>query len=401
MPVRKISEIVYTIRLYAPDLLTCPYSAAKLTSQKGITKGGFIITMDEKMEMTPETEEAVAQAAEPVDAEPAEQAKKPAKTKKPAYNSSWPKRVGKMLDDGNDMVEAVDPAEAQRREITEMQKHIKAKDILHARVYGVEPAKDGKAVTVVAKFGTLRVVFDAVDFFAYSNMKDMDKDDMTTRMQRYVRKGARMLNSVVSFIPVEIGKDGAGCPFVIGGRAIAMEALQDKYFFGEKALAEKGSQAKAVVLAAGPRYITVECLGVEAVMGSGSLSAFEFLSDVSERYKPGDGLYVIIEKLEIDKANRTVDVRFSHSLLERMTADVPEVSENMKHSRYIATVLHETDKYFIVCIDGLKVRGIVPKEYAKTTPGDPITVGCHVAMLVNNIDKERNMVIGSCMKVGE
>jgi hypothetical protein len=358
--------------------------------------------MDEKTEVTPEAvEEAVVQAAEPIDAATVEKPDKPVKAKKPAYNSSWPKHVGKLLDDGNDMVEAVDPAEAQRREIVEMQKNIKAKTILHARVYGVEPAKDGKAVTIVAKHGTLRVVFDAVDFFAYSNMKDLDKDDQATRMQRYVRKGARMLNSIVSFIPVDMGKDAAGCPFVIGGRAIAMEALQDKYFFGEKPLAEKGSRAKAVVLAAGPRYITVECLGVESVMGSGSLSAFEFLSDVSERYKPGDGLFVIIEKIEIDKENRTVDVRFSHSLLERMTADVPEVSENMKKSRYIATVLHETDKYFIVCLDGQKIRGIVPREYAKTTPGDPITVGCHVAMLVNNIDKDRNMVIGSCMKVGE
>ena len=346
---------------------------------------------EQAVEVTEATEEAVAP----------EKKKAEKKAKKPAYNSSWPKQVGKMLDDGNDMISAVDPAEAQHREIDDMKKHIKNKDILHARIFGVEPSKDGKNVTMMAKCGTLRVVFDAEDFFAYSNMKEMEKEDPVTKMQRYVRKGARMLNGVISFIPIDMGKDAEGCPFVIGGRAIAMEALQDKYFFGEKPLAQKGARAKASVLAAGPRYVTVECLGVETVLGSGALSAFEFLSDVSRCYKPGDGLYVIIEKLEIDKANRTVDIRFSHSLLERMTADVPEVNENMKKSRYIATVLHETDKYYIICLDGQKIRGIVPKEYAKVQPGDPITVGCHVAMLVNNIDKERNMVIGSCMKVGE
>jgi hypothetical protein len=232
-------------------------------------------------------------------------------------------------------------------------------------------------------------------------MKDLDKDDLATRVQRYTRKGARMLNAVVSFIPLKVSADAAGVPFVVGARALAMEKLQDKFFFGEKASAELGARAKAVVLSAGPRYVTVECLGVESVMGSGALSAFEFLSDVSAHYRPGDGIMVMIDKLEVDKANRIVDVRFSHALLERMTADVPLVSENMKKSRYMATVLHETDKFFIVVLNGMKIRGIVPKDYAKTVPGDPITVGCHVAMLVNNIDEERNMVIGSCMKVGD
>lgn len=326
---------------------------------------------------------------------------KETKTKKPAFNASWPEKVGKMLDDGNTDVEAIDPREAQRREIAEMEKAIKGKKILRARVYGIEPSKDGKSVTVAAKHGNLRVVFDAEDFFAYANMKDIEKDDLATRTQRYTRKGARMLNAIVSFIPLKISKDAAGVPFVIGGRALAMESLQNKFFFGDKASAELGARAKAVVLSAGPRYATVECLGVESVMGSGSLSAFEFLADVSEHYRPGDGIMVMIDKLEVDKENRKVDVRFSHALLERMTADVPLVSENMKKSRYMATVLHETDKFFIVVLNGMKIRGIVPKDYAKTVPGDPITVGCHVAMLVNNIDEERNMVIGSCMKVGD
>lgn len=323
------------------------------------------------------------------------------KVKKPAYNATWPEKVGVLLDDGNDMVEAIDPAEAQRREIAAMNKAIKGKKILRARVYGIEPSKDGKSVTIAAKHGNLRVIFDAEDFFAYANMQDLDKDDMATRIQRYTRKGARMLDAIVSFVPLKISKDAQGVPFVIGGRALAMEALQDQFFFGPNAAAEVGARAKAVVLSAGPRYVTVECLGVESVMASGALSAFEFLADVSEHYKPGDGIMVMIDKLEVDKANRTVNVRFSHSLLERMMADVPVVDEKMKKSRYMATVLHETDKYFIVCLNGQKIRGIVPKEYAKTVPGNPITTGCRVAMLVNGIDEERNMVIGSCMKVGD
>lgn len=308
-------------------------------------------------------------------------------------------KLGVEIGDGNDLITAEMPGSNQRVEISKMERAIREKAVCYGRVIGVEVV-DHKDVRIVVKRDTIRVVIPAEDFFAFSLMKDMDKESDEQKMMRYRRKAAHMLTppgAVVSFLPKAIGYDNNGVPFVVASRRESMEKLQDKHFFGPRANAEVGSVAKASILSVGPRYVTVECLGLEVVIGTGGLSAFTYIEDASQEFHVGEGLMVAIEKLEVDRENRKVNAVLSHSLVERLEAKVERVSDRLINGRYAATVVADLQKYYVVIINGLKIRGLVPKAggYFGETP---LIKGDNVVMLVTGINEEKNLVIGRCMK---
>ena len=119
-------------------------------------------------------------------------------------------------------------------------------------------------------------------------------------------------------------------------------------------------------------------------------------NDVSEEYKPGMGLMVAVESLDVDRAKRKIDISLSHALIERSEAKVETVSERMLNARYDATVVASNDKFYFVIIEGMKIRGIVPKDYYYGT--GELVRNDSVAFLVTGINKERNMLIGRCIK---
>ncbi len=363
------------------------------------------------IEVTPEVEAAIEAAAETVEepeavaedvpAEPekpaparAERPRRAAKT--PYTGPSQVSRLGSIIRDDNDLIVADLPVEDQQAEINEMKRFIRSRQVTYGTVFGVETSSDGKNVYMAVKRDTIRVLIPAQDFFFHSQMKDIEADSDEQKFLRYRRKGSHMLGAVVSFVPRAIGENDNGIPFVIGSRKDAMDASQEKHFFGPRADVKVGSMAKASIISVGPRYVTVECLGIEVTIGTGGLSAYEYIEDASEHFKTGQGLYVAVEKLEVDKAARTVQATLSHSLVERLSAKVETANRSMVSGRYMATVVATTTNYYIVIINGLKIRGLIPvAEYAGI---DKLVTGDTVAMLVTGVNEEKNLVIGRCMK---
>jgi len=266
----------------------------------------------------------------------------------------------------------------------------------NAKVVAIEPMGDG--IKIVAKRNTMRVVFVPEDFFKYSLMKDMDGLSNEEKTIRYKRKANRMLGAVISFIPRDVGyftdDFGTRIPFAVGSRADALAQLQNRYFFRAtpQTRVEVGSTTTASVLSCGPRYVIVEAFGVEVSMGTGALSAFEYIEDASKSFKVGMGIPVAVEALEVDARAKTVNIRVSHSLLERMSAKVEGVSESMIGGRYLATIVNVTDKYYHVVLDGLKIRGVIPKT--QNISNEMLMIGDKVSMLVRYINKEQALVIG-------
>ena len=129
-------------------------------------------------------------------------------------------------------------------------------------------------------------------------------------------------------------------------------------------------------------------------MGTGALSAFEYIEDASKSFKRGMCIPVAVEALEVDARAKTVNIRVSHSLLERMSAKVEGVSESMIGGRYLATIVNVTDKYYHVVLDGLKIRGVIPKT--QNISNEMLMIGDKVSMLVRYINKEQALVIGGC-----
>lgn len=341
-------------------------------------------------------EEKTAAVTTEVETEKPEMTQQTAQAR-PAYDVNIPKTLGRVLDDGNDLVFAEMPRKIQDAELDAMKRAIRNKQIKYCKVSGVENGVDKNTVIIAAKSGTLRVVFEAPDFFAYSGMKDIDLETEENKTIRYRRKASRMLGAVVSFIPMALGETDDGIPFVVASRKASMEALQEQHFFAENADAAPGVVAKASIVSTGPRYVTVECLGVETTLGTGALSAFEYIEDASQKFHVGDGLYVAVQEMDIDKEKRVINtLRLSHSLVERLSASVEKVNQNMRGNRYLSTVVAVTNSYYIVVIDGFKIRGLVPlTDYIGE---EKLAVGDKVSMLVKNVAEDKNMVIGACRK---
>ena len=300
-----------------------------------------------------------------------------------------------VIDDGNDMVTADMPGVRQNAEIQRMMQDIRRKNVCYDAVKGLEV--NGDQVRIILKRDTLRIVIPAEDFFHFSQLKDIEQASAEEKFLRYRRKASHYFKGVVSFMPLAMGEDEeTGVPFVIASRQQAMEKLQRIHFFSRNADVKVGSVAKASIISSGPRYAIVECLGVESVIGSGALSAFSYIDDVSEEFKPGMGLMVAVESLNVDRAKHTIDIALSHSLIERSQAKVETVSERMINGRYDATVVGSNDKFYFVIIEGMKIRGIVPKDFFYGT-GELVRNDA-VVFLVTGINKERNMLIGRCIK---
>ena len=79
-----------------------------------------------------------------------------------------------------------------------------------------------------------------------------------------------------------------------------------------------------------------------------------------------------------------------------MSAKVEGVSESMIGGRYLATIVNVTDKYYHVVLDGLKIRGVIPKT--QNISNEMLMIGDKVSMLVRYINKEQALVIG-CHKI--
>lgn len=102
----------------------------------------------------------------------------------------------------------------------------------------------------------------------------------------------------------------------------------------------------------------------------------------------GDKVY--FQVMSIDVGMNTVSGRCIKA------AESARVSESMVGGRYEAYVNAVLEKCYIVTIIGEKIRGIVPKEYYE---GDGnLTSGERIILSVTDIDKERNLVAGKCVK---
>ena len=319
-----------------------------------------------------------------------------AKVEKQTYPGANILKLGPTISDENDLVVAEMPGANQRAEIAQMERAIKEETICYGKVVGVEVTTNNE-VHIVVKRKTLRIVIPAEDFFAHSLMKDMDQESEEGKFIRYRRKASHMFGAAISFVPKGMGYNDNGVPFVVASRKTAMDKLQERHFFGPHADVSVGSVAKASIVSVGPRYVTVECLGLEVVIGTGGLSAFAYIEDASKEFHTGDGLIVAVEKLTVDKENRRVTAELSHSLVERLEAKVETVSDKMLNGRYMATIAAVLPNYYVAIITGLKIRGLIPVKdgYVGT---DSLIVGDNVVMLVTGINEEKNLVIGRCMK---
>lgn len=304
-------------------------------------------------------------------------------------------RLKSIVEDGNDLVYAEMPDTKQQEHIKRMKRAIRQKTVCYGRIYAIEEVSDQFLLRILVKKDSLKVIIPASDFFALSYMEGIENDSPEEKFIRHRRKASHMLGAAISFIPLQMGENEDGIPFVVASRKAAMEKKQKEFFFSDNAV-EVGTVAKASIISVAPRYITVECLGVETVMGTGALSAYTYIEDATDTFENGDGIMVAIEKLNIDAENEKVEVSFSHSLIEKVSVKSERVSENMIKGRYDGTVVGLRGNYYTVILTGPKIRGLIPTESYRGL--DTLLRGDKISVLVEGYDERKNQIIGSCMR---
>lgn len=343
------------------------------------------------------TEQAPVEAeTAPVEEDPAAETEAPA----PAAPEAPARAVIKvdtsvMLGDDNDLLDVEMPIDIRNEDLDLMNRAIKSGKILYGTVVANSVSKGKVLVRLIWK--TIPVTIPAEDFLAYSDMRGIDGASNDEVVKRYRQKASRMQKAVVSFIPKGVAYNENGVPIAVGSRKEAMEKAQNTYFFGRTPVAKVGAMAKASVVSAGPRYIYVECLGVEASIGTGELSAFEYIEDAGKKYPVGTGLSVSISALDIDRENHKVNVSFSRALLERATTPIEPVSDWMLHTRFAACVISENREYYIAILTGYKIRALIPKEFVIGT-NIIFERGDNISFLCTGLDKKKNSLIGRAIK---
>lgn len=343
------------------------------------------------------TEQAPVEAeTAPVEEDPAAETEAPA----PAAPEVPARAVIKvdtsvMLGDDNDLLDVEMPIDIRNEDLDLMNRAIKSGKILYGTVVANSVSKGKVLVRLIWK--TIPVTIPAEDFLAYSDMRGIDGASNDEVVKRYRQKASRMQKAVVSFIPKGVAYNENGVPIAVGSRKEAMEKAQNTYFFGRTPVAKVGAMAKASVVSAGPRYIYVECLGVEASIGTGELSAFEYIEDAGKKYPVGTGLSVSISALDIDRENHKVNVSFSRALLERATTPIEPVSDWMLHTRFAACVISENREYYIAILTGYKIRALIPKEFVIGT-NIIFERGDNISFLCTGLDKKKNSLIGRAIK---
>lgn len=248
--------------------------------------------------------------------------------------------------------------------------------------------------------GILDLEFDGGDFLAYSGMEEGEGSELYRRQRQYSSHavGSKFLCAPIRIMAPE--ETGNGLPKVLCSRAFAMEYLQDKFFFGNKPLAHEGGHGIAYVMAGYPTGIRVEFGGIETFIPRGQLTSRQLVVNASTLYKPGTGLDVSIVKLDVDKENRTIEIRLSGVKREVELGLVPSVStiKIEDKPRHLAEVIVVANDVSVVRIVDLGIIGIIPNSNVLPA-GEKLNVRDRVFMEITGVHEESNRVIGSCIKL--
>ena len=344
------------------------------------------LTSDEKVKQTLNKAAKILDEALPEDEKPVRKQG----IKKPFQLTKGITEVGSQLDDGNMLITAKMPSAVQKETLAMIEKKISRKEICYGTLSGT---RMGNGVLILdLLFENIQVIIPHNDFFAFTEMRNIENDEEIHQLRRYRQKAQHMFGAIIGFVPLKLARDEeTNRTYVIASRKTAMERKRNRFYFGKTVGVKKGNTATANILSIAPSFVTVEVLGVETTIGTGGLSAFTFIDNCKDHYKVGTGLAVIVESVSIEEDTKKVELRVSHSTLERLDSDAPVVSESMVGGRYKARIVAISKEHYIFAITAEKLRGVMHKNALKNdmqgVPGDDIVVQ------IRAVDKKQNYLI--------
>ena len=191
-----------------------------------------------------------------------------------------------------------------------------------------------------------------------------------------------MIGSELRFIVVEVDKLTNKA---VASRKMAMEKIRKvqlkKY--------EKGDKIFARVISVFPKYIDIECLGVDIKLKPEDLE-YGYISNLSKLYQVGDKIKVLIK--EIDASNETLKV--SHKDTKEDPYKVAR-KNYVEGGEYLGEITGYSDNGVFVNLEqGIDTMATLPNRMEM-----PPIIGDKVVIKIKKIQEEKRKIYSSLLKI--
>lgn len=171
----------------------------------------------------------------------------------------------------------------------------------------------------------------------------------------------------------------------VASRKKAMETIRNiqlkKYDVGDKVFAR--------VISVTPKFIDIECLGVDIRLKAEDLE-YGYVSDLSKIYQLGDKIKVLIQDIKLD----TGKIRVSHKETKQDPYKVAR-KNYVESGEYLGTITGYSDNGVFVNLDqGIDTMATLPNWMEiPPTPGDKVIVR------IKKIQPEKRKIYSSLLKI--
>ncbi len=317
---------------------------------------------------------------------------------RPARRRPEPQRV--IEGDSDIALTALTPEQAREQNWQMIRREMDRRSILERQIIGVEPAGNGrKTPRVYVLVNDFRIAISTREFFD-SNLfsGDLSKVDEDERNRREFQMASRMMGAYVPFVITDArsGIDpetGERIYAVSGSRREAMRRKRTNYYFGSTPRVQEGATVKARILMSTSKGVLMEVVGQEVLVPVNELSSCKWIDPLYD-FVPGSVTYVVVTRLEIDRANQKIDLAVSRRPLDADEAkrSYAAIREGV---RYIGTVISVDQRYVRINLD-CHVRASAPVIGLN---GARLHYGDRVSVAVTGKNDQRRTCYGTCLPI--
>ena len=196
------------------------------------------------------------------------------------------------------------------------------------------------------------------------------------------RQMRNMIGSEIRFIIVEVDKLTNKA---VASRKMALEKIRKvqlkKY--------EKGDKIFARVISVFPKYIEIECLGVDIRLKPEDLE-YGYIANLTKNYQVGDKIKVLIKEIDVDKGI----LKVSHKETKEDPYKIAR-KNYVEKGEYLGEITGYSDNGVFVNLEqGIDTMATLPNWMEM-----PPTIGDKVVIKIIKIQEEKRKIYSSLLKV--
>lgn len=317
-------------------------------------------------------------------------------------------RPARMITDDFDQdnpVEFIHPEDEIRLKWSEIRNDASRRRIKNCEVLGCSKMPRDQGTYITTKINDFKTIIPAEEFFLDGTFSDnINETDPKAKCERQIQMAQRMLGAKISVIITKAishynEETGERTYAIEASRVAAAEVRKNIYFFGRRAANRTpivGDTVPAKLLLVSDNSVLVEACGVQTRVPFPRLTGRKHLtsSNVLDYFPKDKAIPMVIEEINVDKENRTVEWRLSHRAAEDQIQKTI-LDESYIGRRFLGEVISVTEDYYISYCESENVTCSTPIDRCMTE--QRLRHGDQVALQVYGIGK--NFLKCNCRKI--